>query len=178
DSREVRPEDTICCRSTYRVTGPATGGQELFLPLGEKWVGGLGRVAQLLRKPGLVVGLAGRDDVKRHQRVLSAAVFGALAAINAWCGGSERIAVDPARDHIELAGQIRNPEAVNDIPRFQDELDGSIYANRHLLGRGKSRVPQLVVEARTPPVLRTGNLGARLRRTNREQCLWSRRGVD
>ncbi len=152
------------------MTGPATGSQKLFLPLGEKWGGGLGRVAQLLCKPSLVVGLAGRDDVKRHQRVLSAAVFGALAAINAGCRGSEGITVDPARDHIELAGKIWNPEAVNDIPRFQDELDGSIYGNPNFVGGGKSRVALIVEVVHTPPELLTDDFDADLRLTNREQC--------
>ncbi len=59
---------------------------------------------------------------------------------------------------------------MNDIPRFQDQLDGSIYGNPNFVGGGKSRVALIVEVVHTPPELLTDDFDADLRLTNSEQC--------
>src|SRR5581483_9315033 len=94
----------------------------------------LRRNAALLLHPG--VERAGRlgDDDEAHQRVLQAAELGALAAIGAGLVGAQPHAVDAPGNDIGLAGQMRHPEAVNDVYRFELDLDRLADRNVELGG--------------------------------------------
>ena len=63
----------------------------------------------------------------------AAAIFRALAAIDAGPVGREPQRVGAARDHVDLAAEARDPEAVDDVGRLQDELDGAPDRNADLV---------------------------------------------
>ena len=57
--------------------------------------------------------------------MLRAAILGALAAINPGPRRRKLIAVDTPGYHVELSGQARHPERMDDVVGLQDELDGN-----------------------------------------------------
>ena len=62
-------------------------------------------------EPGVELGRRHGHDLKRHQRVRAAAIFGALAAIDARPIGRQAQTRGAARDHVDLAAEARHPEA-------------------------------------------------------------------
>jgi hypothetical protein len=80
------------------------------------------RLAHWLREPGeprVELGARQHDDVERHERVLLAAVFGALSAEHAGAIGADHLAVDATGNEVGLPGEVRDPEAVDDVVRAE-----------------------------------------------------------
>ncbi len=94
---------------------------------------GRGRAA-LVGEPGVERRGLHRDDVERHQRVAEAAEFGALAAVAPGLVGADDQCVGAAGNHVHLAGEAGDPEAVDDIRRGQAEGDGAADGNADFVG--------------------------------------------
>ena len=96
---------------------------------------------------------------ERHQRMRPAAIFGALAAIDAWRVGREAQSCRAARNHVDLAAEAWHPETVNDVGGLERELD---RRGRPECGsRWRSRPASIGVEiSDAPPPLLTDDLDA------------------
>ena len=89
------------------------------------------RGLQLALPPCDEIGLAFDVDDERHVRVLRAAEFGALAAIDAdLASGAMRDVGVAAGDQVLLAGEVRHPEAVDDVVGL--EHDARRHADRQV----------------------------------------------
>ena len=139
------------CRSRSPGTAHAPG-EELFLRNR--------RGTRFPLEPRLEIRRRHRHRVERHQRVRPAAVLGALAPKHPGRLGLDHHAVDAAGDHVGLAGEVRDPEAVDHVPRAQRHLDRLaggqphlVRADHRLIGAGR-KVPHL------PPPLVTDHLDA------------------
>ena len=115
----------------------------------------------LLAQPGVEFGLGLRDDDDRHEAVVGAAQFRALAAVGA---GLVRVHRDPhlvdvAGDRVALHAEVRHPPGVDDVVRGQQHA--------HLdPGRDHERLvdfEQVVLDA---PSDRCRNLSAAPRRSS------------
>ena len=94
---------------------------------------GRGRAA-LVGKPGVERRRLHRDDIERHQRVAEAAEFGALAAVAPGLVGAHDERVGAAGNHVHLAGEAGDPEAVDDVRRGQAEGDGATDGDADFVG--------------------------------------------
>jgi hypothetical protein len=75
------------------------------------------------REPGIELRPRHGDHVEGHQRVLGAAVLGALTTVDARPIGLDHHAIGSARDHVGLAGEARHPEGMDDVGRAEQQLD-------------------------------------------------------
>ena len=75
--------------------------------------------------------------------MLEPAILGALAAIDAGPVGLDHHAIDPARNHVGLTGEVGNPEAVDDVVGAQQQLD-------RLAGRQPQLVRRAIPRTRRP----------------------------
>ena len=75
------------------------------------------------------------DDDERHLRVLGAAVLGALPPVHPGSVRAKGQSIDAARDHVDLAAEARDPEAVDDVGRGQDEVGGGPQGEVDLVRR-------------------------------------------
>ena len=89
------------------------------------------------------------DHQQAHVGVLQTAELGALAAIDAGLVGLDHEDVRTVRQGVELAVQVGDPEAVDDVGRQQPQLDLFTDGNVDLVGHGDPLVPIL----RRPPEL-------------------------
>src|SRR3546814_7585063 len=71
------------------------------------------------------------SDLKSHERVGGATVFGAGAAIAAGLGRLQHQARGAAGDHVHLAAQRRNPERVNHIGAVEQQLGAAPRSEEH-----------------------------------------------
>src|SRR5690606_30328942 len=157
---EIGSQRSIRRRAADGVTRAAARRQKQISTLPEERCRRLGCVSDLLSKPALVFRLRHGDHVEGHQRMLITAVFGALSAVDARARSRKRISVCAPRDHVELAGEARYPEAVNDILRLENEFDGRIYWDPDLVCGGERRVALAVEIIDAPPELLPDHLDA------------------
>ena len=96
--------------------------------------GGRRRRLELRRHPGveLLAGLS--DDEESHVGVLEAAELGALSAVDAGLIGLQHQGVGGLWEEVELAVQLRHPEAVDDVGRREPQLDGLADGDVQLVG--------------------------------------------
>src|SRR3954469_3555512 len=87
------------------------------------------RILVLLIAPAAIFVRRQGSDRECHMRVLCPAKFGALPAVNSWIPGGELYRILLSGDQVHLAGQARNPEAVNDVGGLELHRDG--LPNRH-----------------------------------------------
>ncbi len=64
------------------------------------------------------------DDIEPHARVIETAEFAALAGIAAGLVGLNAQAVHMPGHRIDLAGEARYPEGVDDVPAGDQDVDG------------------------------------------------------
>ena len=102
-----------------------------------------------------------------HQRVRPAAVFGALAAVGSRLIGLKPHEVAPAGDHVGLAAQARNPEAVDHVGAFQLEHHGLTGGDMDLIGVLKDFAPLVVQIGDPPPPHLAGDADPHLARSRR-----------
>src|SRR4051794_20985280 len=77
------------------------------------------------------------DDVKRHLRVLRAAEFCALSAIEAGGVGLEPERLRVAWDEIFFPSEVRRPEAVNHVLRREQQQYRLTNGDVNLIGGGE-----------------------------------------
>ena len=90
------------------------------------------------------------DDQEAHAGVLDAAELGALAPVGARRLGREAQHVVLAGDHVDLAGQLRHPEAVDHVVGVEPDLDRLAGREVDLVGR---REPGVGIGDIPPPPL-------------------------
>src|SRR5829696_7046817 len=78
--------------------------------------------------------LAFGNHHEAHMRVLKPAVLGAFTAIHARFVCLESQHVDATGNSVHLAMKLRYPEAVNNVPRLQYDLDWNTDRNMQLVG--------------------------------------------
>ena len=78
------------------------------------------------------------DDVERHVRVLEPAELGALPAVDAGSARVEDDVVRPPGDHIDLAVELRDPKAVDDVRAPDANVDGHADRNVDLVRRPRA----------------------------------------
>ena len=92
---------------------------------------------------------------ERHQRVRAAAVLCTLPAEHAGLIGAQTELRGSSRDHVQLAAEVRHPEAVNDIGRRKREDHRTAGRNADLVGAIDGGALVLVHHA--PPPLRANH---------------------
>ena len=99
------------------------------------------RRRRLAREPGVERRPRGSATTyERHPRVLRAAELGALAAIARPArAGRARAGVHAARDHVDLAGERRHPEAVDDVVAVQRRSRPAARPGSAARWRGRTR---------------------------------------
>src|SRR5207237_3754322 len=91
------------------------------------------RIAHLVRIPRRELRGGLRDDEQRHLRMLRPAILGAWRAKDPRTVRLNRQFTGVARNQIRLAVQVRRPEAVNDVARFEPEQYGPSNGNVNLV---------------------------------------------
>ena len=74
------------------------------------------------------------DHAEAHVRVCDAAEFGALPVINTRLFGDEPEEVVVERHHVDLAGEFRYPEAMDNVLRRELHVDRTANRDVHLVG--------------------------------------------
>ena len=109
-------------RIEWQATQPARGKRQAARASAPSRRRGRRRLARAARRRSRAGGST--TTYERHLRVLPAAELGALAAIARPARSAcEAQLVHPARDHVDLAGERRHPEAVDDVAAVQAEHD-------------------------------------------------------
>src|SRR5262249_20965154 len=75
----------------------------------------------LRRHPGGELFWGMRDDAKAHFRVLRPAILGAIAEVRASLLRLDPHPVDAGRDQVGLPGELRDPETMYDVRRFESQ---------------------------------------------------------
>jgi hypothetical protein len=91
------------------------------------------------------------DDEKAHQGVGATAIFGADASIGSGPVGLDADEVAPPWHHVELAGELRHPEAVDHVGRDQLDRDRAADRDVKLVGVLHERPAALVEIGDAPP---------------------------
>src|SRR5687767_3159204 len=112
---EIRAERTTSLSAAYFMAARTTLVHEDLAPPRQEGIDRCGSGGSLACEPALELGLREHLDVKCHQGVLAAAVFGALAAMQSGLVGPQHQAIATTGNHVHLAGERWHPEAVDDI---------------------------------------------------------------
>jgi hypothetical protein len=156
------------------ASGAAVTHEHLVAPLENLRVG-VGTRLLLLRHPsGKFLRRLG-NDMERHPRVLHAAEFGTLAPVNPLAVRLEPEVGRQVRKHVHLAVQLRDPEAVNHVPRRQLEPHRLAHRNVNLVGVHNAVLGVLHLPPKTMPYnadrqprLRRPQAGGRLDRIKQQ----------
>ncbi|MNY15162.1 hypothetical protein D3C86_1483640 [compost metagenome] len=151
--REVGAEAAGFAHAAHRVAGVAAVRQEGLAPARER-----GREGRRLHggtclrgEPGLEIGRRLRHHVQRHARMLLSAVFGALAAPYARAVGLQPQVLHAARQHVHLAAERGNPEAVDHVGAAEAEVHGAADGDADLVRGDHLRARGRVAVAHLPP---------------------------
>src|SRR5215813_5243736 len=131
--RQVRPEHAVGRRAADRVAIDAGQRGEQVAPPTRRGV--VARGGALSGDPALEFIPRMHHDHKKHEAVLDAAILCALADVGPGTGRLDPHMVDLVRDHVHLARELGNPEAVDDVDGLEgDEGWGGLsgIAHRHV----------------------------------------------
>ncbi|EEF23974.1 conserved hypothetical protein, partial [Ricinus communis] len=174
---QVRARQAVGVRSPNGVAGAAAGAVEHRLAGGMGWRSDSRR--GLAGSPGLIVRWRVGDDDQGHQRVRTAAELGALGAVFARLVGLYAQDIAAAGDHVELAVQPRDPQAMDDVGRLQFQRHGPTGGDMDLVGVLEGLAAGRVEIADPPPPHLAGDANAQFSGAGRlAQAMGQRKAPD
>ena len=86
-------------------------------------------------QPGFELGRRQDHDPEGHEAVRTTTIFRALASEHSGLRGAQAQVCGAAGDHVDLAAQVRHPEAMDHIRGLQGEDDRAAGGDTDLVGR-------------------------------------------
>ncbi len=143
------------CNTPHAVAGVAPKFGEQQLPALCRRTTGPDRRLSLHGEPAIKLVRHNGNDMQRHLGVLIAAKLCAHAAMHSRLFHLNTYMLDTAWDHVDLAAESGDPEAVNDIGRRQSEHDGTPHGHADFVCRADFASSCGVAIPDLPPPLNT-----------------------